>query len=224
MLEALKTQDPVNTSSRQAPLLKVPYITHKHHHQLRSKGSKRFQTTIRSGGRLPNSILYTRNTFWTGGVAWWAEDHLLCKWRSWVQVPRIYISIAVHIFTLTSSRGEAKTGKSSEVYRPANLTFTTVNEGLFLNTSERWGASSEVVLWSPHMCTHKHSIHAIRGRFEKMKKKTHGGLKGKKWKTVVNVKYHLKTADLAPPVSESTGLKLKMVTYCFFWSLIFNRR
>lgn len=32
---------------------------------------------------------------------------------------------------------------------------------------------------------------------------------------MANVKYHLKTADPVSPVSESTGLKLKMVTYCF---------
>lgn len=32
---------------------------------------------------------------------------------------------------------------------------------------------------------------------------------------MANVKYHLKTADPVSPVSESTGLELTMVTYCF---------
>lgn len=49
LLETLKTQDPRNTSSRQAPLLKVPYITHKHHHQLRTKGSNAFKPPYGQG-------------------------------------------------------------------------------------------------------------------------------------------------------------------------------
>lgn len=71
MLETLKTQDPVNTSSRQAPLLKVSYITHKHHHQLQTKGSNTFKPLYGQGeDYLTPYCMYTRNTFWTGGMAW----------------------------------------------------------------------------------------------------------------------------------------------------------
>lgn len=136
MLETLKTQDPVNTSSRQAPLLKVSYITHKHHHQLQTKGSNTFKPLYGQGEDYLTPYCIQETHFGLG--AWLGEQKITCcaSKDPGFKSPE-FTCIVVHIFSLTSSRGEAKTGKSPEVYKPANLMFATVNEGLFLNTSER---------------------------------------------------------------------------------------